>query len=656
MRRAHAIRGRRRVTGREGKAVDPVLTTCPFCPCGCGFYLLAREGRTEGVIPSASDPVSRGRLCARGWASHEAPAWGERLTEPLLRHDGRMRPVSWETALDAAAGSLAAMRRAGRTIGVLGSARATNEENYLAVRMARGALQTPHVGTCLSPAYQPLLDGLHDVTERHAGSGGVADLEGCDVIVLVEGDVAVTHPQVAGAIVRARKAGCRLVTIGAVASQMTRLATLAIAAPPGRERAVTFELAAAALATGRLDTATIVAAGETFDELRRSLAGVEVSKAVARAAGWYAQAQRAGIVVAPLVGDATDLRRLAGDVATLAAATGHLDRDGSPLLMLPARGNLRGACEVGASSAFLPGFAPLSDEKAASRLEGVWGVPPARETGLDATAMLSAARGAVIVAEDPSVVLPAGALAREALEGMECVVLLDAFATAALELATVVLPIASFAENDGTVTGLDGRLRRVRAAGAPPGMARPGWAVLGAMLGRLGPAAEYESAEGVRREIARAVPPDAAPRWRELDQVGVAPKGERNGLRRRSLGPLTPCEPVEPAPLVAVWDGVFDWGRDPLVRYSPTLCRESVAQRKLFPGGFVELSREAMERLGVRQGWPVRLKSAGGEAVAPALMRADLAAGVVVVPFALRDGLAPAMGGRGVAGVAVERA
>ena len=635
--------------------MGPVLTTCPFCSCGCGFYLHAHEERTEGVVPSEGDPVSRGRLCARGWGSHEAPAWGERLTEPLVRHDGRLHPVSWEAALEAAAESLFAMRRAGRTVGVLGSARATNEENYLAVRLARSALQTPHVDSCLTAAYQPLLDGLHDVTGRYAGSGTVADLERCNVIILVEGDVAVTHPQVAGAIVRARKAGCRLVTIGAVASQMTGLAAVSITATPGRERAVTFALVAAALAAGRLDTAAIVAAGASFDALRRSLAGAEVSEAAARAAEWYAQAERAAIVVAPLVADAPELRRLAGDLATLAAATGHLDRDGSPLLILPARGNLRGACEVGASPSFLPGFAPLCDDGAAGRLEGVWGVPPVREAGLGAAQMLPAARGMVIVAEDPTAVMPAGALAREALRAMDCVVLLDAFATPALELATVVLPIASFAENDGTVTGLDGRVRRVRAAVSPPGKARPGWAVLAAMLGRLRPPAEYRGAEEVRREIARAMPPEFGARWRDVDESRVVPGAERNGGRRPSLGPLAPCEPVELAPFVAVLDGVFDWGSDPLVRHSPTLCRDSAAQRKLFPGGFVELSKEAMDRLGVRQGWPVRLRSAGGEAVAPAVTRADLAAGVVVVPFALREGLASVMGGHGVANVAVER-
>ncbi len=107
---------------------------------------------------------------------------------------------------------------------------------------------------------------------------------------------------------------------------------------------------------------------------------------------------------------------------------------------------------------------------------------------------------------------------------------------------------------------------------------------------------------------------------------------------------------------MAVWDGVLDWGSDPLVRHSPTLCRERSRSASCSRAVFVEMSREDMERLGVRQGWPVKLESDGGEAVAPAVMRAGLATGVVVVPYAFRDALAPVMGGHGVANVTVERA
>ena len=635
--------------------MDTVLTTCPFCPSGCGFYLYACDGRPAGVMASERHPASRGRLCARGWSSHEASAWGERLTAPLVRHDGRLRPVSWEVALEAAVEGMVSTWRGGRAIGVLGSARATNEENYLAARLARGALQTPHVDSCLAATYRPLLDGLAGVTGRHAGRGTIADLEGSEVILLFEGDVAATHPQVAGAIVRAVKAGSRLVVVGSVATQMARLAALRLTVPPGRERGIACGLVAEVIAAGQLDTAAVVSSGSGFETLRRSVAGIKSGETVSRAALWYARSTCAAIVVAPLVGGEGELRQLAGDLATLAGVTGHLDREGSALLILPVRGNLRGACEVGVSPDLLPGFAPLDDDETYRRLHALWGVAPVRERGLGAADLIAECRGLVIVADDPVSVMPSPAAARAALKAKDCVVVLDAFATAALDAATVVLPIASFAENHGTVTGLDGRVQRVRAAAPLPGEARPGWAVLADMLRRLGSAAEYHSADEVRQEIALVVPSQAGARWQDLDDGWgvIAPDRGLAGLL--SLAALPPPAGPEGTQAVAVWDGVFDWGSDPLVRYSPTLCRDAVAQRKLFPRGVVEMSKEEMERLGVRQGWSVRVRSQSGEAVAPAVVRPGLAPGVVVVPYACREALAAVMGG-GIAQVAVERA
>lgn len=636
--------------------MDTVLTTCPFCPCGCGFYLCSTDGLPSGVMPSERHPASLGRLCARGWGSHEASAWGERLTEPLLRHEGRLRPVSWEAAMAAAVDTLVATWRSGREIGVLGSARATNEENYLATRLARCALQTPHLDAGLSSAYRPLLDGVALVTGRHAGAGTVADLDGSEVILLIEGDVATTHPQVAGAIVRAVRGGSRLVTIGPVATAMTRLATLPITVGPGRQRDATFGLVAAAIAAGKVDTAAAVGAGVGFDDLRRSVAGVTPSEPVARAAQWYARAARASIVVAPQVAGVEALRALAADLGTLAAVTGNLDRDGCALLVLPARGNLRGACEVGVAPDLLPGFAPLGDDEAARRLHAVWGVEPSRGRGFTAPEMIAGAHGLVIVADDPAAAMPDPAAAREAIRAMECVVVLDAFATETLAAATVVLPIAGFAENTGTVTSLDGRVQRVRAAARPPGEARPGWAVLGDMLRRLGVAADYHSADEVREEIALVVPSCAGTRAQDLDDGWGSPPPGRREARPPSLVPLVAPVGADPDPTVAVWDGVLDWGSDPLVRYSPTLSRDAAAQRKLYPNGVVEMAAAELERLGVRSGWTVRLRSASGEAAAPVIARAGQAPGVVVVPYAFRGAFARVMGGRGVAAVTVERA
>ena len=60
-----------------------VLTTCPYCGVGCGFYLDVRDDRIVGVIPAKSNPVSKGYLCVKGWHAHEPVQHLDRLKKPL---------------------------------------------------------------------------------------------------------------------------------------------------------------------------------------------------------------------------------------------------------------------------------------------------------------------------------------------------------------------------------------------------------------------------------------------------------------------------------------------------------------------------------------------------------------------------------------------
>jgi predicted molibdopterin-dependent oxidoreductase YjgC len=166
-----------------------VPTACPFCSCGCGFYLLAKEGQLVGVAPSETHPVSDGRLCARGWSAHEAALWGDRLRQPLLQRNGKQESVSWDEALDHVAGRLKELMNAGKPVGVLGSSRATNEENYLAGRLARAGLQTNNVDFSYHPICRPLLAGLEEVCGKHAPSIRLNDIASSQVILLTEGNL-----------------------------------------------------------------------------------------------------------------------------------------------------------------------------------------------------------------------------------------------------------------------------------------------------------------------------------------------------------------------------------------------------------------------------------------------------------------------------------
>src|SRR3990170_7506396 len=133
--------------------MDPVATVCPFCACGCGLYLRAER-----------HPVSQGRLCKRGWNTTEAVSSPQRLRSPLLRHraTGELRVVAWEEALDRAAEGLGQIGQSSgpAAVGVLGSARATNEENYLLGKLARGGLGTNSLDSTARLPFAPGFYGL----------------------------------------------------------------------------------------------------------------------------------------------------------------------------------------------------------------------------------------------------------------------------------------------------------------------------------------------------------------------------------------------------------------------------------------------------------------------------------------------------------------
>jgi len=634
-----------------------VLTTCPFCACGCGLYLQAENGKPMGVAPSENHPVSLSRLCARGWGAHEAAAWGERLTRPMVRQGSALEPVSWEEALDFAVERLSAGRAAGRGVGVLGSARATNEENFLAAKLARAALGTNNVDFCLHTAFHALTEGIESVLGGCPQPATLADVEKCDVILLWEGDLARSHPRAAFAVMMAVKKGARLVTFGCVRTQMSHFASLHLSVPPGSEGEVIDGLIAAVIGAGVAEQESVRQRCEGYEALSERVSSARLTDQVRQAAEWYAKASRAAILMAPTMGDSTQALNDAGALASLAAVSGHIGRPGSVLMPLLARSNMRGACEMGVVPNALPGHQSLDDEQARKRVEGAWGRPIPSGRGLDAEKMMEAVKALIVVADGPPSVLPSGRAAVEAMEKMECVVVLDAFATKSAQAAHVVLPIAGPVESDGTYTSFEGRVQRVRPCTDAPGDARAGWQVLMELGGRLGLPMSYGSSAEVMREIAQVVPSYAGMSHQAMDRgwglmVSAGPNGKKAALQAAAPAQHTSAE----YPQVLAVEGVFDWGSDPLVSFGPTLSRDYAARRKLFPGGLVEMSKEDADTLGLRQGWQVRLTSAHGEAVLPVSLRSDLERGTLLVPYGFREQAGGVLGGRWMAAVKAERA
>jgi predicted molibdopterin-dependent oxidoreductase YjgC len=127
-----------------------VQTICPFCGCGCGLNLEVVDGEIIGVLPANEHPVGQGSLCIKGWNAHSFVQHPDRLRTPLIRENGDFRPATWDEALSLIAETLVLIKtgHGADSIGVLASAKCTNEENYLLQKFTRAVIGTNNIDHC----------------------------------------------------------------------------------------------------------------------------------------------------------------------------------------------------------------------------------------------------------------------------------------------------------------------------------------------------------------------------------------------------------------------------------------------------------------------------------------------------------------------------
>jgi predicted molibdopterin-dependent oxidoreductase YjgC len=125
-------------------------TVCPYCGAGCHLLLEVLDGKLVGTLPCKEDPVSDGKLCAKGWNAWRYVEHPERLRTPLLRRGSVLEPVTWQEALEFLAAKLWGIREehGPQAIGFFASAKCTNEENYLIQKLARAVMGTNNVDHC----------------------------------------------------------------------------------------------------------------------------------------------------------------------------------------------------------------------------------------------------------------------------------------------------------------------------------------------------------------------------------------------------------------------------------------------------------------------------------------------------------------------------
>jgi len=127
-----------------------VKTTCAYCGVGCQIYLHVKDKELVKVSGVEGAAPNFGSLCVKGRFGYDFVHDPGRLKSPLINENGSFREASWDEALSLVAGRFKEIKKSfgPDSIGVLTSARITNEENYLAQKFARAAIGTNNVDHC----------------------------------------------------------------------------------------------------------------------------------------------------------------------------------------------------------------------------------------------------------------------------------------------------------------------------------------------------------------------------------------------------------------------------------------------------------------------------------------------------------------------------
>ena len=165
--------------------IEDAGTVCALCPSQCNIKLTVRDERIQRVLARDNVEVDDGWLCDKGRFGYQMAESADRITEPMVRVGGELRPASWEEALEAA---VAGLREAGERTAVIVGGSSSNEEGYLAQRIVRKALRSPHVES--RPAGGPggmIRQGLVELSRPDLGAS-VADLDRAESILVLGTD------------------------------------------------------------------------------------------------------------------------------------------------------------------------------------------------------------------------------------------------------------------------------------------------------------------------------------------------------------------------------------------------------------------------------------------------------------------------------------
>jgi NADH-quinone oxidoreductase chain G len=609
--------------------IERTPSICTQCSMGCNLRIDTRTHKLRRVIGRENMQVNDQWICDKGrfanaWVNHE-----ERLTTPLVRKNGELQPASWSEALGLVADRLQAIkqRHGADAIGAIGSAKLSNESNYLLQRFMRQLIGTNNIDHRDGGDVAALPTGvpaLADVMKPQYGPDPKHD-----VILLVGVDPSEEMPVLDLHLKRAvRRGKATLAIVHPRRIELTRYNGPFLQANPGTEVALLNGLLRA-LTEAKEDTSSDahqLVASVKMQEVEKvcGVAAEEINKAAATLAG----AQNPLILYGPMVARGEAGVQVRQALINLALYLGKPEN----LAYVGLEANSQGCRDVGLLPDRLPGHAALDDPTANELLSRLWGCTLPTRAGKTYKQMLDAAGGDIkalyIMGANPASERPTWA---EQLDKLEFLVVQELFLTETAAKADVVLPAVSWAEQDGTFTNLERRMQRApKALGNPHSKAAPDWMILDHLATYFDAQWGHANAQAVTAEITQAAPIYNGLTWEALGDQGLQWNPAEHSYVRpdmRYASAVQPELPESESGLRLVTGTVLYDGGD--------LFRLTKQMKNMAFGAEVRLNPADGEKLGVTEGESVTVRNTYGALELTVKFDATVKLGVAWIPESL---------------------
>ncbi|MFW6019001.1 MAG: formate dehydrogenase subunit alpha [Bacteroidales bacterium] len=627
-----------------------VQTTCPYCGVGCQIELLVQNGRilrsngVEGVMPND------GRLCVKGRFGYDYVHSEERLTHPLIKKNGEFVRASWDEALDLIASKFNKIldNHGSDAFGGYGSAKCTNEDNYIFQKFMRTVMGTNNQDYCTRLCHASTVTAMLKSMGDGAGSNSIEDFKTTDCLFIIGNNIIETHPITATYVKEGAREGQQIVVVDPKWTPAVKYASLWLQPKLGTDIALLNGLIHVIIKEELTDPDFIrerIEHGmEAFEKLRNlsekytpeyaeKVTGVP-AKDIVTAARIYAKASTAMIATGMGMSQQVTGTNNVFSLINMMLITGQIGKERAGIDPPRGQNNVQGTTDIGVSPTNYPGYIPVSDEENRKKVADIWNVQweslPSKP-GLTTIEIIQAAhegkiKGMYIMGENPVITDPNQEHTIEALENLDFLVVQDIFHTETTPYADVILPASSFAEKDGTFVNSDRRVLRVRKAVEMPGNAREDWKIIDEIARRMGkPMNNPQTAEDIFKEIAQVTPMMAGISYERIKDEGIqwpCPDKDHPGTSTLFLdkfntpGGKAKIFPVEYIPQNETVNEDFPFmlntGRILFHYHSSTMSRRNKALTDYENEAYVLMHPNDASKMDIHQGENVKIISARG--------------------------------------------